>query len=138
MGRLKTKNGWIDEIAQWYPRMCVYDNVNGWNTLPYLGQGEFYLEYGNIDYSITAPASQIIVGSGELLNPKDVLTAEQLKRWEAAKTAMLPLYSVRPQKLQIQLQDLQKKTTDLEIPLHQYKRCSLGIICSICLGCGEN
>ena len=65
--------------------MCVYDNVNGWNTLPYLGQGEFYLEYGNIDYSITAPASQIIVGSGELLNPKDVLTAEQLKRWEAAK-----------------------------------------------------
>lgn len=87
LGRLKTKNGWIDEIAQWYPRMCVYDNVNGWNTLPYLGQGEFYLEYGNIDYSITAPASQIIVGSGELLNPKEVLTAEQLKRWEAAKNS---------------------------------------------------
>ncbi|QEC67235.1 M1 family metallopeptidase [Panacibacter ginsenosidivorans] len=87
MGRLKTKNGWINEIAQWYPRMCVYDNVNGWNTLPYLGQGEFYLEYGNIDYSITAPANQIIVGSGELLNPKDVLTAEQLKRWDAAKNS---------------------------------------------------
>jgi hypothetical protein len=87
LGRLSTKNGWIDEIAQWYPRMCVYDNVNGWNTLPYLGQGEFYLEYGNIDYSITAPASQIIVGSGELLNPKDVLTAEQLKRWDAAKNS---------------------------------------------------
>ena len=87
LGRLSTKNGWIDEIAQWYPRMCVYDNVNGWNTFPYLGQGEFYLEYGNIDYSITAPADQIIVGSGELLNPKDVLTAEQLKRWEAAKNS---------------------------------------------------
>ena len=87
LGRLNTKNGWINEIAQWYPRMCVYDNVNGWNTLPYLGQGEFYLEYGNIDYSITAPANQIIVGSGELLNPKDVLTAEQLKRWEAAKNS---------------------------------------------------
>lgn len=50
MGRLNTKNGWIYEIAQWYPRMCVYDNVYGWNTLPYLGQGEFYLEYGNIEY----------------------------------------------------------------------------------------
>ncbi len=85
MGRLKTKNGWIYEIAQWYPRMCVYDNVYGWNTLPYLGQGEFYLEYGNIDYSVTVPASHIVVGSGELLNPKDVLTPEQLKRWEAAK-----------------------------------------------------
>lgn len=87
MGRLNTKNGWINEIAQWYPRMCVYDNVNGWNTLPYLGQGEFYLEYGNIDYSITAPANQIIVGSGELINPKDVLTADQLKRWDEAKNS---------------------------------------------------
>ncbi|HWB23839.1 MAG TPA: M1 family metallopeptidase [Chitinophagaceae bacterium] len=85
MGRLNTKNGWIYEIAQWYPRMCVYDNVYGWNTLPYLGQGEFYLEYGNIDYNVTVPANQIVVGSGELLNPKDVLTGEQLKRWEAAK-----------------------------------------------------
>lgn len=85
MGRLDTKNGWVYEIAQWYPRMCVYDNVYGWNTLPYLGQGEFYLEYGDIDYSVDAPASHIVVGSGELLNPKEVLTAEQLKRWEAAK-----------------------------------------------------
>jgi len=65
--------------------MCVYDNVYGWNTLPYLGQGEFYLEYGNFDYTITAPAEQIIVGSGELLNPQEVLTAEQLKRWNQAK-----------------------------------------------------
>lgn len=93
LGRVKTKNGWISEVAQWYPRMCVYDNVSGWNTLPYLGQGEFYLEYGNIDYSISAPANQIVVGSGELLNPKEVLTAEQLKRWNAAaasdKTVML-------------------------------------------------
>jgi hypothetical protein len=57
----------------------------GWNTLPYLGQGEFYLEYGDITYSVTAPANHIIVGSGELLNPQEVLTAEQLKRWTAAK-----------------------------------------------------
>lgn len=85
MGRLKTKNGWVYELAQWYPRMCVYDNVYGWNTLPYLGQGEFYLEYGNIDYSVNVPASHIVAGSGELLNPKEVLTAEQLKRWDTAK-----------------------------------------------------
>ncbi len=87
LGKLKTKNGWIDEVAQWYPRMCVYDNVNGWNTLPYLGQGEFYLEYGNIDYSISAPAGQIVVGSGELLNPNEVLTKEQLARWNKAKNS---------------------------------------------------
>lgn len=93
MGRLETKNGWIYEIAQWFPRLCVYDNVNGWNTLPYLGQGEFYLEYGDVTYSITAPAGHVVVGSGELLNPKEVLTSEQQKRWNAAsnsdKTVML-------------------------------------------------
>lgn len=87
MGRLNTKNGWVYEVAQWYPRLCVYDNVNGWNTLPYLGQGEFYLEYGDVTYNITAPANHIVVGSGELLNPKEVLTAEQLKRWNAATTS---------------------------------------------------
>ena len=87
LGKLKTKNGWIDEVAQWYPRMCVYDNVYGWNTLPYLGQGEFYLEYGNIDYSVSVPSGQIVVGSGELQNPKEVLTAEQQRRWEKAKTS---------------------------------------------------
>lgn len=87
MGRLQTKNGWIYEIAQWFPRMCVYDNVEGWNTLPYLGQGEFYLEYGDITYSIEAPASHIVVGSGELLNPKDVLTDKQMARWKEAQAS---------------------------------------------------
>jgi len=93
MGREKKKDGWINEIAQWYPRMCVYDNIYGWNTLPYLGQGEFYLEYGNIDYSVTVPASHIVVGSGELLNPAEVLTPLQIQRMakarESDKTVML-------------------------------------------------
>jgi hypothetical protein len=87
MGRLNTKNGWIYEVAQWYPRMCVYDDVQGWNTLPYLGQGEFYLEYGDIDFTITAPSNLIVAGSGELQNPQDCYTAEQVKRWEAAKAS---------------------------------------------------
>jgi len=86
MGRLKTKSGeWIYEIAQWYPRMCVFDNVLGWNTLPYLGQGEFYLEYGDFDFSITTSAKEIVVASGELQNPAEVLTAEQIKRLKEAK-----------------------------------------------------
>lgn len=85
MGRIQTKNGWIYEIAQWYPRMSVFDNVQGWNTLPYLGQGEFYLEYGNFEYNVTAPANQIIVGSGELQNEKEVLTAAQINRLKQAR-----------------------------------------------------
>ena len=87
MGRLKTNNGWIYEVAQWFPRMAVYDDIQGWNTLPYLGAGEFYLEYGDIEYSITAPADMIIAGSGELLNPQDCYTAEQITRWNNAKNS---------------------------------------------------
>jgi len=85
MGVVQTKNGKIFAVAQWYPRMCVYDDVNGWNTLPYLGAGEFYLEYGDFDVAITVPASHIVVCSGELQNPSEVYTAEQQKRWAAAK-----------------------------------------------------
>jgi hypothetical protein len=84
MGRTETKNGTIYEIAQWYPRMCVYDDVIGWNTLPYLGQGEFYLEYGDFDFSLNVPADLIVVASGELQNPKDVLTSQERNRLEEA------------------------------------------------------
>lgn len=68
------RDGTLYEIAQWYPRMAVYDDVRGWNTDPYLGQGEFYLEYGDIDYAITAPAGYTIAGSGVLQNPQEVLS----------------------------------------------------------------
>ncbi|MBS1920165.1 MAG: M1 family metallopeptidase [Bacteroidetes bacterium] len=85
MGRMKSKNGWIYEVAQWFPRMCVYDDIQGWNTLPYLGAGEFYLEYGDFEYTITAPANMIVVGSGELQNPQDCLTVEQQRRWKEAE-----------------------------------------------------
>jgi hypothetical protein len=84
MGVLETKNGKIFTIAQWYPRMCVYDDIKGWNSLPYLGAGEFYLDYGDFDVTINAPSNHIVVCSGELLNPSEVYTAEQQKRWAAA------------------------------------------------------
>lgn len=85
MGHLTTENGEIYSIAQWFPRLSVYDDILGWNTLPYWGAGEFYCEYGDITYDVTAPADHILMGSGELLNPQEVFTAEQLKRWNAAK-----------------------------------------------------
>jgi hypothetical protein len=86
-GRVLTKNGWIYEIAQWYPRMEVYDDVTGWNVIPYMGSSEFYLEYGNFDYTITAPASLVVVGSGELLNAAEVLTPKIIARLAAAKNS---------------------------------------------------
>jgi hypothetical protein len=80
MGRDST----LYEIAQWYPRMAVYDDVRGWNTDPYLGQGEFYLEYGDIDYSVTVPAGYVVAGSGVLQNRAEVLTATQIERVDRA------------------------------------------------------
>ncbi|MCH5683054.1 hypothetical protein LWM68_01395 [Niabella sp. W65] len=87
MGRLQTKNGWVYEIAQWFPRMCVYDDLQGWNVLPYVGQGEFYLEYGDIDFSVTAPADMIVVGSGELLNLPNVFLLLKLPGMLTPKAA---------------------------------------------------
>jgi len=84
MGIQDTKNGKIFQVAQWYPRMCVYDDVYGWNTIPYTGPGEFYLEYGDFDLKITAPAKDIVVASGQLLNPQEVYTPTQLQRWAQA------------------------------------------------------
>ncbi len=84
-GILPTRNGKIYAIAQWYPRMCVYDDIEGWNTLPYLGAGEFYLDYGNFDYYVTTPANMIVVGSGVLQNPQQVLTPLEIKRLNEAK-----------------------------------------------------
>ncbi|MFT3911785.1 MAG: M1 family metallopeptidase [Ferruginibacter sp.] len=86
-GILKTKNGNIFAVAQWYPRMCVFDDIKGWNTDPYLGPSEFYLEYGDFDFYITAPASNIVVASGELQNAPEVLTPTELKRMNEAKNS---------------------------------------------------
>ncbi|CAN1520099.1 M1_APN_like domain containing protein [Flavobacteriaceae bacterium] len=83
-GVLDTKNGKIFTIAQWYPRMCVYDDVRGWNTLPYQGAGEFYLEYGDFDVTISAPSNHVVVCSGELVNPKEVYSVAQQKLWAEA------------------------------------------------------
>jgi hypothetical protein len=82
-----TKNGRIYEIAQWFPRMCVYDDSRGWDTLPFLGSGEFYCEYGDIDYSVTVPWDMIIAGSGELVNPNEVLTAKQISSLATARNS---------------------------------------------------
>ncbi|MGY3040182.1 hypothetical protein ACVWWQ_001805 [Rhodanobacter sp. TND4EL1] len=79
-----SKNGEIFEIAQWYPRMAVYDDLRGWDTAPYLNS-EFYLEYGDFDYAITVPWDMIVAGSGELMNPQDVLTKTEQQRLEQAR-----------------------------------------------------
>ncbi len=73
-------------IAQWFPRMCVYDDVVGWQNKQFLGQGEFTLTFGNYEVNLTVPADHIVAATGMVQNPKEVLTAEQIQRFEKAKT----------------------------------------------------
>lgn len=72
-------------FAQWFPRMCVFDDYEGWQNKQFLGQGEFALTFGNYKVRITVPADHIVGASGTLQNPKDVLSGEQLQRFEKAK-----------------------------------------------------
>jgi hypothetical protein len=86
-GILPTKNGKVYSIAQWYPRVCVFDDILGWNTQPYTGPGEFYLEFGDFNVEITAPANHIVALGGELLNPSEVWTQTQLARYNEAQNS---------------------------------------------------
>jgi hypothetical protein len=92
------KAGPIYDMAQWYPRMAVYDDIRGWDTLPYLGQ-EFYLEYGNFDYWVTVPSAMLVAGSGELMNPQEVLTTTQLARFNKAKASDATVMIRAPQEI---------------------------------------
>ena len=81
-----TPHGPIFDIAQWYPRMAVYDDIRGWDTSPYLVQ-EFYLDYGDFDYSVTVPSDMVVAGTGELANPAEVLTPGQRSGLAAARAS---------------------------------------------------
>ncbi len=98
-GWMYSKNGAIYDIAQWYPRMEVFDDLNGWNSLPFLGAGEFYCEYGDFDYSVTVPSDQIVVGSGLLLNPKGVLTSKEMQRIAEARKSDKRVYIISPEEV---------------------------------------
>ena len=74
-------------IAQFYPRLAVYNNVEGWQNMQFWGRSEFALEFGDFDVKITVPADHIMEATGELQNEKKVLTREQRKRFEKAKTS---------------------------------------------------
>lgn len=89
----KDKN-YLYTLAQFFPRMCVYSDVTGWQNKQFLGRGEFTLPFGNYDVSITVPSDHIIAATGELQNGADVLNASQRKRFEQAKKADSPVMIV--------------------------------------------
>ena len=84
MGRVGSR---FYELGQWYPRMAVYDDVHGWNTLPFLGAGEFYLEFGDFDVNLTVPAGFTVMATGALANPSVVRSAQERARLAGAFTS---------------------------------------------------
>jgi hypothetical protein len=95
-------------IAQFFPRMAVYDDVNGWQNKQFLGRGEFTLPFGDYKVNITVPADHIIASTGELQNPKAVLTPNQIALFEKAKTSDVPVIIV-PQEEVIAKEKLRSK-----------------------------
>lgn len=76
---------YVYTFAQWFPRMCVYDDYEGWQNKQFLGQGEFALVFGNYKVRITVPSDHIVGATGTIQNPKEVLSKEQQERFEKAK-----------------------------------------------------
>ena len=87
---------YIYEIAQWFPRLAIYDDVNGWQVKQFLGSGEFALEFGNYTVRITTPDDHIVAATGVLQNPLEVLSPAQRSRLEQARTANSPVLIVTP------------------------------------------
>jgi hypothetical protein len=81
-------------IAQFFPRMAVYDDVNGWQNKQFLGRGEFTLPFGDYKVKITVPGDHIVASTGELQNPQQVLTPKQIALFEQAKTSDVPVIIV--------------------------------------------
>lgn len=93
----KRDDNYLYEMAQWYPRMAAYEDVNGWQNKQFLGRGEFALEFGDFVVEIDVPADHIVASTGELQNPKQVLSADQRARLEQAKTSKTPVMVVTEQ-----------------------------------------
>ena len=84
-------------LAQWFPRMAVYSDYEGWHNKEFLGRGEFTLEFGNYDVSITVPEDHIVSSTGVLQNPDEILTETQRERLDQARSAERPVFVVTPE-----------------------------------------
>ena len=81
------REGTLYQVAQWYPRVAVYDDVHGWNVEPFLGAGEFYQEYGDFRVALTVPDNFVATATGTIDNPGEVLTSVQRGRLARARAS---------------------------------------------------
>ena len=88
---------YLYEMAQWFPRLCQYTDVRGWHHKPFIGRGEFSLEFGDYLVRITVPADHVVASTGVLQNPGEVLTPTQRERLREAANAETPVFIVTPE-----------------------------------------
>jgi hypothetical protein len=88
------EENYLYTIAQWFPRMCVYNDVEGWQNKQFLGRGEFTLPFGDYEVSITVPSDHVVAATGELQNASSVLSAEQRNRLKKASSSDEPVFIV--------------------------------------------
>lgn len=102
--KLKDTDDYAYQIAQWYPRMCAYYDQQGWQVKPYIGHGEFALEFGRFEVNITVPEDFVVAATGELVNANDVLSSETRDRLQKAKTSNKPVMIVTREEAENNLQ----------------------------------
>jgi hypothetical protein len=90
------EDNYLYTIAQFFPRMCVYNDVEGWQNKQFLGRGEFTLPFGDYEVEITVPADHVVAATGVLDNVNDVLTSAQKSRMEDAKKSDKPVFIITP------------------------------------------
>jgi hypothetical protein len=98
MEYFEDEDNYLYTIAQFYPRMCVYNDVEGWQNKQFLGRGEFALVFGDYKVNITTPSDHVVGATGDLTNVKDLLTSAQYERWEKSKTSYDDLVIIVTQK----------------------------------------
>ncbi len=93
-------DNYLYTIAQFFPRMAVYDDINGWQNKQFLGRGEFTLPFGDYKVKLTVPSDHIVASTGELQNPNTVLTPRQIQLYEKAKTSDVPIIIVSQEEVE--------------------------------------
>ena len=110
MEYFESDSNYIFEMAQWFPRLCVYSDNVGWQHKQFLGSGEFTLNFGDYRVAITVPSDHIVVSTGELQNTSSVLNSTQMKRWENAHKANHPICIVTEDEAKANIKDGKSNT----------------------------
>ena len=122
-------------MAQWYPRLCVYSDFQGWQNHQFTGRGEFALTFGNFKVQMTVPADHVVGSTGECQNYAAVLTPAQLARWKKAQTAKEPVEIVTLEEAKAAEKKKHDKKKTWIFKADNVRDFAWGSSPQICLGC---